>query len=664
VYETSSSLLCVVFFFFNISRPSCVRYFEASDLSADMSADSQTEAPQTAPTVQLKAPQEASQEMQTETYQETQTAEFQEMQLDASHAICTTTTTETQVQTEVQTESQIEVQTESQTEVQTEVKTKVQPKPTQKKPAQVQRPRRPRHTESGNDTGTIAKRRQKRTQPKHNNEMDEDKTQIRVGNGNGTKAMSCKDVGSIGSQANVEAQDTTKDSGKRRRKPALSQQNSGNSAQGIGNSAQGIGNSARGICKTGSKTSSNTSGKPPLAPATLPKRNMQADVDVARLGLHQMGPFWISRNGKSPCFVTRVQQSILSRILFFFSDDRTLLHFLKWRSEASSDGVSLRVVDYFYTNWCKANPVFVATASGQSIVDVKEAYRAMLAQHTKLNFDPFNRGPTGILFETPTIIASKKASTEASTEANTEASTPPIIASKEASQEARLPALAVDPVQVQVQAQVQMLASDQVQASDRVQVPANQTVVQSDVRRVNATTVGQLHFFYWMMNTKHYDLIASRCREIHKSMRASIRRNRLAKLGDDELGDDDEMGQGERQDELGQGEGQGMLEQQEHGDQGLDEQQEHAKQEHAQQGHAKQGHAQQGHAKLRSTVQGPRLAARVQGLAARVQGLEQRVQGQKRQPQKRGHEGSVRRKRHELSREHSVPHVLAWPGIH
>ena len=279
---------------------------------------------------------------------------------------------------------------------------------------------------------------------------------------------------------------------------------------------------------------------PPAGFTALPKRNQLADVDVARLGLHQVGPFWISRSGKSPCYVTRVQHSILVRIAPFFTDEQ-LCQFASWRSEGTSDGVSLRVVDFFYTNWCKANPVLVAGADGQTITDVKEAYGAMLEKHTKLNFDPFNRGTTGILFETP---AAQQDSRPASSVEDKDASYASgvllgsqlgdgglgdngcsVFVSHDSLESAPSESREVLDKTPKVEAPKVPKGPDvSAQAgTDKASEPT------CDVRRVNATTVGQLHFYHWLMNTQHYSLIASRYAEIHTSMRNSIRRNRQAK---------------------------------------------------------------------------------------------------------------------------------------
>ena len=277
--------------------------------------------------------------------------------------------------------------------------------------------------------------------------------------------------------------------------------------------------------------------------APMPKRNQQVDVDVARLGLLKIGPFWFSRSGKSPCFIDRIQHSILRRIAPFFEDAGKLQLFTQWRSGGASDGVSLRVVDNFYTNWCKANSILVAETDQGMLVDVKEDYNAMLARYNKTNFDPFNRGLTCVIFETPahdaTTVESRPStgwqphspSEVGSPQPNHSPNHSPTTCGSGAS--VRHAGDCAPPAPQALCAPCALCWRDTGRKDGcTLCAPAllsHVPVAYSDVRRVSATTVGQLHFFHWLMNNRQYQMIASRCSHIHASMSGSIQRNRREK---------------------------------------------------------------------------------------------------------------------------------------
>ena len=51
----------------------------------------------------------------------------------------------------------------------------------------------------------------------------------------------------------------------------------------------------------------------------------------------------------------------------------------------------------------------------------------------------------------------------------------------------------------------------------------------SDVRRFNCTTLAQTHFFFWLLNNRHYKLIVTRSMQIHATMSAVQKRNQRLK---------------------------------------------------------------------------------------------------------------------------------------
>jgi hypothetical protein len=288
-----------------------------------------------------------------------------------------------------------------------------------------------------------------------------------------------------------------------------------------------------------------------IGEAPMPKRNQLADVDVLKMKLKKMGPFWYSRVRKSPCYIDFTQFQILKRIHSFFEDPEKLAMFKKMRSRDANGGVSLRIVDNFYTNWCKTHCI-ITTQTEDFMLDARDDYTAMQAKHNKPNFDAFCRGKKCVLFETPPqakhldvvpvkpvrrprrrgrkpkpsyaefdfhghgqfildVNADPAPLVPMAVSLPPSPSPPPLTATLPETLPATLPP-SPSPLPLSVP------------------LPAAAVKVDSsDVRRVNGTTVGQAHFFYWLLNNEHYDLIVKRSGAIHRTMNATIQRNRQLK---------------------------------------------------------------------------------------------------------------------------------------
>ena len=341
--------------------------------------------------------------------------------------------------------------------------------------------------------------------------------------------------------------------------------------------------------------------------APMPKRNQQAYVDLGRLAVQRTGPFWYSRCKSSPCYVTLAQQLILNRIAPFFANADNLSQFKRMR-ETGPGGVSLRVVDHFYTNWCKTHCTLSEHEAGV-LVEVKCDYDAMLSKYNKPNFDPFSRGQKCVLFETPDevlfmddgvpklpraqkpgrdgdaairsagrddavrareshgvadfcgrgfgefVCAEGRAGSEgmAESESNAECDSERDSGAGSESKAERdsecdsecdsgaesgagSESKAERDSECDSRAGSESKADDadsgsetkgKGDAADKPEVDAGR-----DVRKFNATTVGQLHFFHWLLQNKQYLMIHERCAVIHRTMSSSILRNRREKHRD------------------------------------------------------------------------------------------------------------------------------------
>lgn len=270
-----------------------------------------------------------------------------------------------------------------------------------------------------------------------------------------------------------------------------------------------------------------------MGDAPMPKRNTLAWVDVNKLKLKKLGPFWYSRNIYSPCYITLLQYHILKRIASFFNDPEQLGEFKVRRSKEAS-GVSLRVIDNFYTNHCKVNRIIIEDQEG-FFLDVQEDYNAMLAKYNKAQFDDFCRGVQCILFETPEhlkhldkvvvkpVKKPKKRGRKPKSECDTfndagygdfvlgdeDDVVPP--KGKEGEGEGEGKSEEVEGVE---------------EVEDKPPVPPGPD---SDVRKFNCTTLAQTHFFFWLLNNRHYRLIVKRSNLIHARMSSVQKRNQQLK---------------------------------------------------------------------------------------------------------------------------------------
>ena len=79
---------------------------------------------------------------------------------------------------------------------------------------------------------------------------------------------------------------------------------------------------------------------------------------------------------------------LLQKLLFYYNDDNVMNKFINIVN--GNYGVSLRLIDWFVTTYCKKN--HIAYNVGTNYFDVFQNYKLMGKSFKKRKFDPFCRG--------------------------------------------------------------------------------------------------------------------------------------------------------------------------------------------------------------------------------------------------------------------------------
>jgi hypothetical protein len=80
---------------------------------------------------------------------------------------------------------------------------------------------------------------------------------------------------------------------------------------------------------------------------------------------------------------------LLSSLARFYSDAKNMDAILPYINGASR--LSLRMIEWFITNYCKRHNVVIMDDTGKSNINVYLSYRAQLKAYSKHQFDPFRR---------------------------------------------------------------------------------------------------------------------------------------------------------------------------------------------------------------------------------------------------------------------------------
>lgn len=137
-----------------------------------------------------------------------------------------------------------------------------------------------------------------------------------------------------------------------------------------------------------------------------PKRNKPFRLNVKKLGMRKLGPFWYSLDPKSCYYMSYEDYQVLKEILSFFDDATNLEKFHRARS-----GCDLRYYLNFHILHCKQSRVLGTV--DPFMTDFANDYLANQRRYTRKWFDEFNRGPRMLVFEAPQYILDELAKKEA-----------------------------------------------------------------------------------------------------------------------------------------------------------------------------------------------------------------------------------------------------------
>lgn len=137
-----------------------------------------------------------------------------------------------------------------------------------------------------------------------------------------------------------------------------------------------------------------------------PKRNKPFRLNVKKLGMRKLGPFWYSLNPKSCYYMSYEDYQVLKEFLAFFTDAANLEKFHRARS-----GCDLRYYLNFHILHCKQSRVLGTL--DPFMTDFANEYLANQRRYTRKWFDEFNRGPRMLVFEAPQYILDELAKKEA-----------------------------------------------------------------------------------------------------------------------------------------------------------------------------------------------------------------------------------------------------------
>ena len=148
-----------------------------------------------------------------------------------------------------------------------------------------------------------------------------------------------------------------------------------------------------------------------------PKRNRPFLMNPKKLGLSKLGPFWYSRNKKSPYYLSFEAYEVLELFLSWYRDQVNLEKMHRIRSISSSKGgatkgkngknPSLRYFLKFHILHCQMAHVIGCNSVGdgedisEDLVDFGNDYWAMKRRFGRVWFDEFNRGKYSLLFNAP-----------------------------------------------------------------------------------------------------------------------------------------------------------------------------------------------------------------------------------------------------------------------
>jgi hypothetical protein len=140
-----------------------------------------------------------------------------------------------------------------------------------------------------------------------------------------------------------------------------------------------------------------------------PKRNKPFRLNVKKLRMKKLGPFWYSRDPKSCYYMSFEDYQVVKEILDFYKDPKNMEKFHRARSNCN-----LRYYLNFHILHCKQSRVLGTL--DPFMTDFANEYLANQRRYTRQWFCEFNRGPRMLVFEAPQYVQDELAIKEATYE--------------------------------------------------------------------------------------------------------------------------------------------------------------------------------------------------------------------------------------------------------
>ena len=140
-----------------------------------------------------------------------------------------------------------------------------------------------------------------------------------------------------------------------------------------------------------------------------PKRNKPFRLNVTKLRMKKLGPFWYSLDPQSCYYMSFEDYQVLKEILEFYKDPANIEKFHRARSNCN-----LRYYLNFHILHCRQSRVLGTL--DPFMTDFANEYLAYQRRYTRQWFCEFNRGPRMLVFEAPQYIQDDLAKKEAAYE--------------------------------------------------------------------------------------------------------------------------------------------------------------------------------------------------------------------------------------------------------
>lgn len=294
-----------------------------------------------------------------------------------------------------------------------------------------------------------------------------------------------------------------------------------------------------------------------------PKRNQVFLLNPEVIGLEKHGVFWYNTTDpESFYFMNSWNRVILDRVSAYFSKPGMIERFHKARSMDDGDKTCAetpgqRSYENFFTFHCKQNRV--VRMDGDTVVDIKSDFGAMLTRFGRKGFDSFCRGNV-VVFDAPASVVQKwqvvpgdlsdldeddisgmhvlqgdvlpaEKPEEDAAETTMEDQPPP---GKVHRPEKAADTGTVVGAETEEPAEGFSAADNAAAVSDTAEAPSAAPVVvparkKTGIRPMLATNAAQLNFFHWIFEKEYDEIIEQQHEKLHKDVNQSIKQHKRRK---------------------------------------------------------------------------------------------------------------------------------------